>query len=127
MSYRPREPFEQLPDVLTAVVDALEPVVGTFASNTETTEDGPDTPTAQPEPRRLEPPEEQVLDLVSSRGGRVWQQEIVAETGYSQGRISRLLTEMEDDEQVVRYWKRGQKVVAHPDAVHEALREAPET
>lgn len=64
---------------------------------------------------RLQPPDERVLELLDERGGRMWQQQVVAETGYSEGRVSNLLGEMEADGLVTRRWKGGQKVVSLPE------------
>lgn len=64
----------------------------------------------------LLPPDERVLTLLEEHGGRMWQQDVIAETGYSQGRVSKLLSEMEDEGHVNRYWKRGEKVVAQTKA-----------
>lgn len=64
----------------------------------------------------LLPPEERVLTALKESGGRMWQQDIIADTGYSQGRVSKLLSEMEDDGRVNRYWKDGQKVVTLTEA-----------
>lgn len=63
----------------------------------------------------LKPPDERVLELLDDHGGRMWQQEVVAETGYSEGRVSKLLCELEADDRVSRHWKDGQKVVTLPD------------
>ncbi|QLD90078.1 MarR family transcriptional regulator [Natronomonas salina] len=64
---------------------------------------------------RLLPPDERVLELLDAHGGRMWQQQVVAETGYSEGRVSNLLGEMEADGLVTRRWKGGQKVVSLPE------------
>ena len=64
----------------------------------------------------LLPPEERVLTLLKEHGGCMWQQEVITETGYSQGQVSKLLNEMEDDGSVDRYWKEGQKVVTITEA-----------
>lgn len=67
----------------------------------------------------LLPPEERVLTLLDEYGGRMWQQDVVDETGYSAGRVSEVLSEMETDDQVTRYWKNGKKVVTLPDSCPE--------
>ena len=63
----------------------------------------------------LLPPEERVLTLLEEYHGRMWQQDVVEETGYSEGRVSEVLSEMETDDQVTRYWKNGKKVVTLPE------------
>ena len=64
----------------------------------------------------LQPPDERVLVLLDEYDGRMWQQEVVAETGYSEGRVSTLLGELEADDRVNRHWKDGRKVVTLPDS-----------
>lgn len=66
-------------------------------------------------------PKEQILTLLDASGGRMWQQDVIAETGYSAGKVSRLLSDMEADGQITRYWKDGGKVVADPELVPAAL------
>lgn len=60
-------------------------------------------------------PDEEVLTLLDKYGGRMWQQDVIAETGYSAAKVSELLGDMEADGQITRYWKNGQKVVAYPN------------
>lgn len=55
--------------------------------------------------------EELVVALLDENGGRMWQQSIVSETGYSEAQVSRLLGRLEADDIVDRHWVRGQKVV----------------
>lgn len=59
-------------------------------------------------------PEEQVLVLLDEHDGRMWQGDVVQETGFSKAKVSRLLTAMEDDGEITRYWKSGKKVVTLP-------------
>lgn len=61
---------------------------------------------------RLVPAEDRVLRLLEDGGGRAWQQDVVARTEFSAGRVSQLLTEMEADGQITRRWQNGEKVVA---------------
>lgn len=56
-------------------------------------------------------PEERVLTLLDDNGGRMWQQGIVSETGYSEAKVSRLLTDLEEDGIVDRNWSGGEKLV----------------
>lgn len=60
---------------------------------------------------RLWSPEERVHALLDTNDGRMWQQRIVSETGYSEAQVSRILGEMEDDGLVERHWRGGEKVV----------------
>lgn len=59
-------------------------------------------------------PEERVLVLLDEHDGRMWQGDVVEETGFSKATVSRLLTAMEDDGEITRYWKGGKKVVTLP-------------
>lgn len=98
--------------VRTLVVDGiLSPVRRVLAR--ESTSEGSDdrSDSDLPGPPRKQSPEDRVLELLEERGGRMWQQSIVSETGYSEPHVSRLLCRMEDDDLVDRHWHRGQKVV----------------
>lgn len=64
---------------------------------------------------------DQILTLLEAYDGRMWQQDVLVETGYSAGKVSRLLSEMEEDGQITRYWKNGAKVVADPELLPAAL------
>lgn len=66
-------------------------------------------------------PDERVLVLLDERNGRVWQGDVVDETGFSKAKVSKLLTEMEDDGEISRYWKDGKKVVTLPGMGPESL------
>lgn len=76
---------------------------------------GTDSGAEQVDDFLLLPPEERVLTLLNEYHGRMWQQDVVEETGYSEGRVSEVLSEMEADDQVTRYWKDGKKVVTLPE------------
>lgn len=60
-------------------------------------------------------PEERVLVLLDEHDGRMWQGDVVEATGFSKAKVSRLLTAMEDDGVIARYWKGGKKVVTLPE------------
>lgn len=60
-------------------------------------------------------PPEYLLELLRQRGGRVWQQDLIATTGWSTSTVSRLLQEMETDEQVVRISIGREKLVNLPE------------
>lgn len=85
-------------------------------------EEGTDSNGASVDDFLLLPPEERVLTLLDEYGGRMWQQDVVDETGYSAGRVSEVLSGMESDDQVTRYWKSGKKVVTLPDSCPELSR-----
>lgn len=59
--------------------------------------------------------DERVLFLLSEHDGRLPQQTVVEETGYSAARISELLREMEADGRINRYWDDGEKVITFPE------------
>lgn len=73
---------------------------------------GPTTVPVDPETARRD----RVLGFLEANGGRVWQQDVVAELECSAASVSRVLCEMEADDEITRYWKQGQKVVALPAA-----------
>lgn len=56
-------------------------------------------------------PEERVLTLLDNNGGRMWQQSIGSDTGYSEAQVSRLLCKLEANGIVDRHWRGGQKLV----------------
>lgn len=68
-----------------------------------------------------------VLSLLETNGGRMWQQRIVSETGYSEPQISRLLCELEEEGVVERKWRGGEKVVILEAESIESERSAPTT
>lgn len=70
-----------------------------------------------PGPARRDP----VIELLEANDGRVWQQDVVSELDCSAPSVSRLLSTMEADGEITRYWKRGQKVVASPALGPEAV------
>lgn len=65
-------------------------------------------------------PEDYLVRLLRSRGGRLKQQQIVAETGWSESCVSRVLSEMEDDGRVGRVPLGREKVVCVPSTMPEA-------
>lgn len=77
--------------------------------------DGSGRTTATGSDGRFLLPEEEVLALLDRRTGRMWQQDVVAETGYSAGKVSRLLGEMEEEGLIARYWIDGKKIVVSPE------------
>lgn len=100
---------------LKRVRNAIETALGRITDAVAVTESAERTsnPTgslADPGPDRREP----VLALLEANGGRVWQQDVATELDCSAPSVSRLLIEMEADDEITRYWKRGQKVVAFP-------------
>lgn len=64
--------------------------------------------------------DELVLLFLEEQGGRMWQQDIVANVGYSAGKVSEALTEMEANRRITRYWRENGKVVAFPELGPEA-------
>lgn len=97
-----------LDDAIEAVTDFVTKTDGATESSAPTPEATGSLP--DPGPDRREP----VHGLLEANGGRVWQQDVVAELDCSAPSVSRLLSEMEAEDEITRYWKRGQKVVALP-------------
>lgn len=101
--------------MLTRVRNALAVVVGFLRSEEPATDSSESTPgrtqvPIDPETARRD----RVRGLLEANGGRVWQQDVVAALDCSAASVSRVLCEMEADDEIARYWKQGQKVVALP-------------
>jgi uncharacterized membrane protein len=60
-------------------------------------------------------PEEYLLSGLERNGGRLRQQEICEKTGWSEPTVSRLLTEMEADDLIVRYRLGRENLVCLPE------------
>lgn len=102
--------------MLSNLVSAVTASVNGETDAPETTTDvtkteGEGTPVAF----SSESPEATIHAILDEHGGRIFQQDIVANTEYSAATVSRLLSEMEADDQITRYWKNQRKVVAYPD------------
>lgn len=103
--------------------DALEAGPGTSVgtpsgpASTDTTPPIVEHPTADSS-------EAQVLALLEANDGRMYQQDVIAETGYSAGTVSRVLSELEDDGRIARLRKGRKKIVVDPDLLPSALTEA---
>ncbi|QLD89542.1 hypothetical protein HWV07_11065 [Natronomonas salina] len=67
--------------------------------------------------------EEQILTLLDAHEGRMWQQDVVTETGFSPAKVSRDLSELEADGQIARVRKGRQKIVVDPERLPGALTE----
>lgn len=70
-------------------------------------------------------PEERLQLLLAQHGGRMWQQDVATEMEYAVSTVSELLSEMEADGQVNRYWKDGRKAVATTDLGPPSIRDTP--
>lgn len=70
-------------------------------------------------------PDEYVLTALTQGGGRLWQQEVIAHTGWSAPTVSRLLQEMESSGKVVRIWIGRQKLVHLPESAPESALSTP--
>lgn len=75
------------------------------------------SPDAEPSPA------DDVIQLCRSRGGRIKQQTVIEETGWSESRVSRLLSEMEDAGRIARVPVGREKVVALPGTLPESSSE----
>lgn len=71
----------------------------------------------------VRPSEGQILTLLDASDGRMWQQDVIAETGFSAATVSRHLSKLEDDGRIVRLRKGRKKVVVDPELVPPALSE----
>lgn len=64
----------------------------------------------------LLPRPEQLVVVLKSNGGRLRQQEIIAETGWSSSTVSRHLRRLEDEGRIVRVLVKGEYLVLLPEA-----------
>jgi uncharacterized membrane protein len=98
--------------VRTAVSERVLSPLRRYLARGSTSEASEDRPGGnRPGSPRKQSPEDHVLELLQESGGRMWQQRVVDETGYSEPHVSRLLCRLEDDGRIEREWIRGQKVV----------------
>lgn len=70
-------------------------------------------------------PEDHVIELCRSHGGRIKQTAIIAQTGWSASNVSRLLTEMEAEGRIDRVKAGKEKVVGLPGTLPESSEESP--
>lgn len=125
---------------MNSIFDALRALLGLESERVEasesgseesvvrSTDDGDDAPTPPPSSEPPEKPSETYIEkgcspetflcrLIRQNGGRILQQEIVRETGWSASTVSRYLVEMEENDSVVRARTGRQKIVGLPDAM----------
>lgn len=67
------------------------------------------------------PKEECVRRLLDGHGGRIYQTDVVESTEWSKATVSRVLAEMEQSGEVVRYAVGRQKVVCYPRRLPEEM------
>ncbi|WP_435156030.1 helix-turn-helix transcriptional regulator [Haladaptatus sp. DFWS20] len=67
-------------------------------------------------------PEEHIVQLLEDRRGELRQQEIITKTGWSRSTVSRLLTRMEQQGQIVRVRLGVENVVYLPNSVPDFAR-----
>ncbi|WP_425607436.1 helix-turn-helix transcriptional regulator [Halomontanus rarus] len=84
-------------------------------------EDTPTEPVTDEGSPDLLSPQEQVMDVLETHGGRVWQADIVTHTGWSKAKVSRVLSEMETTGEIVRFRSGRQKVVCLTEATPESV------
>lgn len=65
--------------------------------------------------------EERVHHLLEVNGGRMYQADVVESTAMSKSTVSRVLGEMEQEEEIVRHAVGRQKVVCNPQGVPERI------
>lgn len=68
-------------------------------------------------------PADEIIELCRSRGGRIKQQTVIEETGWSEPKVSRLLSEMEDAGRITRVPVGREKVVAVPGTLPDSSSE----
>ncbi|WP_433630394.1 DUF7343 domain-containing protein [Halomicrococcus sp. NG-SE-24] len=92
--------------VLLGVIGAAAVLAGRSNRNwlADLRNDGDNPPSASPQPtaesREIVTDADRVLELVREHGGRLPQSKIIKETDWSKSKVSRLLSRMEEDEQI---------------------------
>ena len=61
--------------------------------------------------------EERILRLLDEHDGRIHQSNIVEETDWSKAKVSRVLSKMADDDQIVKVNVGASNIITHPDGV----------
>lgn len=117
--------LQQLVELATtaraAAVEGESPAAPDASGRDQAAADEPGSPRTDP----FLIPEERVQQLLAQHGGRMWQQDVATELEYAVSTVSEILSEMEVDGQVNRYWKNGRKVVATPDLGPPSIRDTP--
>lgn len=72
------------------------------------------------------PPEERVHQLLAAHEGITWQSHVVADTGWSAPKTSRVLSEMENAGEIARYRIGREKVVCLPGSEPACVRQGTE-
>lgn len=110
---RLRGPERMLEKLSTVVLTFLSVGSGSTASvGEETSVDQSEQPPVKGMEGSLQTGEEQILQLFAEHDDRLWQRDIVAKTGFSESKTSRLLCAMEDAEKISRGRVGRQKVVS---------------
>lgn len=65
---------------------------------------------------------DRVLQILGQHSGRIRQQEIVSQTGWSKSKVSRLLSKMEDDEQISKISVGRENLITFDDAEPDAAK-----
>ena len=73
----------------------------------------------QHEPHSPNPPA--IPQLIEENGGELWQSEIIERTGWSASKTSRTLSQLEDDNRILRYEIGREKLVCLPGADPEEI------
>ena len=55
-----------------------------------------------------------IIRLLSEHEGWMWQRDIVVKTGWSKSKTSRILCEVEEDGEIIRYQRGREKIVCIP-------------
>lgn len=73
-------------------------------------------PIPETDPEASEPltDEDHIQQLLTEHGGRMHQSDIVTETGWSKSKVSRLLSRMEDDEQITKISVGRENLITRP-------------
>ncbi|WP_136718380.1 helix-turn-helix transcriptional regulator [Halorientalis salina] len=103
---------------LNKLVSTLLSVDSTSATSAgeETVVEQSEQPPVKGMEESLQTDEEQILQLLAEHDHRLWQGDVVAKTGFSESKTSRLLCKMENNGKISRGQVGRQKVVDLPDS-----------
>lgn len=107
----PQHMLEKLQTVVLSVGSG-----STASASEEPSGDQSEQPPVKTMGESLQTNEEQILQLFADHDDRLWQGDIVAKTGFSESKTSRLLCAMEKDGKINRGRVGRRKVVELPDS-----------
>lgn len=99
---------------------------GDAATQADPSDDGPATAEAEDEPEEVDlallPNSECILAVLDENGGQIRQSKLVEETGWSKAKVSRVLSKMEADDEIVKVSVGRGNLITTPNDVPSGVR-----